>query len=171
MKTPLSLLALLMVGSSAMASDHLTVNMTHLESGQPAGTVTITKSPHGAVFTPDLQGLPSGQHGFHVHQVGACGPKQVNGQLVLGGAAGSHYDPTNSGQHGLPWTHTNHRGDLPALYVDANGEANSPVLAPRLTLAELQGRSLMIHLHGDNYSDVPKPLGGGGARIACGVIN
>ena len=28
----------------------------------------------------------------------------------------------------------------------------------------------MIHEGGDNYSDTPKPLGGGGARMACGVI-
>jgi superoxide dismutase, Cu-Zn family len=28
----------------------------------------------------------------------------------------------------------------------------------------------MIHSGGDNYSDAPAPLGGGGARIACGVI-
>ena len=28
----------------------------------------------------------------------------------------------------------------------------------------------MIHAGGDNYSDQPKPNGGGGARIACGVI-
>jgi Cu-Zn family superoxide dismutase len=28
----------------------------------------------------------------------------------------------------------------------------------------------MIHAGSDNYSDSPKPLGGGGARIACGVI-
>jgi Cu-Zn family superoxide dismutase len=28
----------------------------------------------------------------------------------------------------------------------------------------------MIHEGGDNYSDKPKPLGGGGARIACGVV-
>jgi Cu/Zn superoxide dismutase len=28
----------------------------------------------------------------------------------------------------------------------------------------------MQHPNGDNYSDTPKPLGGGGARIACGVI-
>lgn len=171
MKTPLSLMALLLVGSSAIADEQLTVSITHLETGQAAGTVIITKSAHGAVFTPTLQGLPSGQHGFHVHQIGACGPKQMDGKLVLGGAAGGHYDPANSGKHGLPWTHVNHRGDLPALYVDANGLARSPVLAPRLTLAELRGKSLMVHLHGDNYSDMPKPLGGGGPRIACGVIN
>lgn len=28
----------------------------------------------------------------------------------------------------------------------------------------------MIHAGSDNYSDDPKPLGGGGDRIACGVI-
>ena len=28
----------------------------------------------------------------------------------------------------------------------------------------------MIHAGGDNYSDEPQPLGGGGGRIACGVI-
>ena len=30
--------------------------------------------------------------------------------------------------------------------------------------------ALMIHVGGDNMSDQPKPLGGGGARYACGVI-
>ena len=42
--------------------------------------------------------------------------------------------------------------------------------APALTLADVEGRTLMIHENGDNYSNEPKPLGGGGARIACGVI-
>jgi superoxide dismutase, Cu-Zn family len=28
----------------------------------------------------------------------------------------------------------------------------------------------MIHAGGDNYADAPKPLGGGGARVACGVV-
>jgi Cu-Zn family superoxide dismutase len=28
----------------------------------------------------------------------------------------------------------------------------------------------MIHAGGDNYSDHPEKLGGGGARIACGVV-
>jgi Cu-Zn family superoxide dismutase len=45
-----------------------------------------------------------------------------------------------------------------------------PVLAPRLKVADIKGRSLMIHAGGDNYSDLPVKLGGGGARIACGVI-
>jgi Cu/Zn superoxide dismutase len=37
-------------------------------------------------------------------------------------------------------------------------------------VAEIRGRSIMVHTGGDNYSDTPAPLGGGGARIACGVI-
>ena len=37
-------------------------------------------------------------------------------------------------------------------------------------LGQLAGKALMIHAGGDNYSDEPKPLGGGGARVACGVI-
>jgi Cu-Zn family superoxide dismutase len=28
----------------------------------------------------------------------------------------------------------------------------------------------MIHEGGDNYRDTPEPLGGGGGRIACGVV-
>jgi Cu-Zn family superoxide dismutase len=28
----------------------------------------------------------------------------------------------------------------------------------------------MVHAGGDNHSDHPQPLGGGGGRIACGVI-
>jgi Cu-Zn family superoxide dismutase len=28
----------------------------------------------------------------------------------------------------------------------------------------------MVHAGGDNHDDHPMPLGGGGARFACGVI-
>ena len=84
-------------------------------------------------------------------------------------AAGGHNDPAGAKRHGAPWG-DGHQGDLPALNVDATGNANLPVLAPRVKMADLKGRSLMIHAGGDNYADLPDPLGGGGARIACGVI-
>jgi len=54
--------------------------------------------------------------------------------------------------------------------VDAKGNANVKLKAPGLKLADVRGRVLMIHEEGDNSNDTPKPLGGGGARIACGVI-
>jgi Cu-Zn family superoxide dismutase len=56
------------------------------------------------------------------------------------------------------------------LVVDKDGTANLPVLAPRLKVSNLDGRSVMVHAGGDNYADQPAPLGGGGGRIACGVI-
>ena len=64
-----------------------------------------------------------------------------------------------------------HLGDLPVLQVAANGTATETLTAPRITdVGALRGKALMIHAGGDNYSDQPAPLGGGGARIACGVL-
>jgi Cu-Zn family superoxide dismutase len=108
-------------------------------------------------------------HGFHVHEHAQCGPADKDGKMTAGHAAGSHFDPGKTGKHLGPYG-DGHLGDLPPLYVDANGTATLPVLAPRLKLADLKGRSLMIHAGGDNYSDQPAALGGGGARIACGVV-
>ena len=51
----------------------------------------------------------------------------------------------------------------------SDGESKT-VVAPRLKVSDLAGHALVIHAGGDNYSDQPAPLGGGGARIACGVI-
>lgn len=138
-------------------------------TGASLGTVTISSTPYGVVFTPSLAGLEPGVHGFHVHEKGSCAPEKKDGKMVPALAAGGHYDPENTKQHGLPWG-GGHRGDLPALVVDAKGNASQPVLAPRLKLAELKGKSLMIHAGGDNHADHPQPLGGGGARMACAVI-
>ena len=64
-----------------------------------------------------------------------------------------------------------HTGDLPVLVVNNDGKATEAVVAPRLKkLDDVKGKALMIHVGGDNMSDQPKPLGGGGARYACGVI-
>jgi Cu-Zn family superoxide dismutase len=78
-------------------------------------------------------------------------------------AAAGHYDPANTGKHLGPHGE-GHKGDLPVLTVDADGRATTDVVAP-----DVKGHSIMIHAGGDSYSDQPAPLGGGGARIACGV--
>ena len=54
--------------------------------------------------------------------------------------------------------------------IEPHGRATL-TLAPRFKLSELKGHALVIHAGGDNYSDTPEKLGGGGARIACGVIS
>lgn len=122
----------------------------------------------GVRFQPALHDLPPGTHGFHVHEKPSCEPGEKDGQKVAALAAGSHYDPEKTGHHEGPEGH-GHLGDLPTLMVDDYGNAVTPVEAPRLSLSELRGHSLVIHAGADNYSDNP-PLGGGGARIACGII-
>lgn len=90
--------------------------------------------------------------------------------MVPAQAAGGHYDPEGSKHHMGPEGH-GHMGDLPLLKANADGKVSETVVAPRLkSLDEIKGRALMVHIGGDNYADQPKPLGGGGARIVCGVI-
>nr|WP_298139827.1 superoxide dismutase [Cu-Zn] SodC [uncultured Pseudomonas sp.] len=138
--------------------------------GSSVGNVEIDKTPYGLVFTPHLQGLEPGIHGFHLHAKGNCAPAEKDGKTIAAGAAGGHWDPQNTGKHDMPWG-DGHLGDLPALLVDAEGNANQPVLAPRLkSLDDLKGLAIMVHQGGDNHADHPAPLGGGGARVACGVI-
>ncbi|MGH7988237.1 MAG: superoxide dismutase [Cu-Zn] SodC [Candidatus Binataceae bacterium] len=148
-----------------------TVNSINVKGVGPAiGTVTFEDTKWGLLVEPDLSSLPPGIHGFHIHQKGACGPAENQGKMTAGLAAGGHYDPQHTGKHLGPYNNRGHEGDLPPLLVNAAGEATLPVLAPRLTVKDVRGHSIVIHAGGDNYSDRPQPLGGGGARIACGVI-
>ena len=63
-----------------------------------------------------------------------------------------------------------HKGDLPLITVDDAGKSKQTLLAPNLKLADLANRSVIVHAGGDNYADQPQPLGGGGRRIACGIV-
>jgi Cu-Zn family superoxide dismutase len=139
--------------------------------GAAVGVVTLSDGPAGAVVSVDLHGLPPGQHGFHIHMNADCGPGPVNGQPgAPAGAAGGHFDPGHTGMHMGP-AGQGHMGDLPYLTVAPDGTDHETLTAPRWTdVSGLKGHALVIHAGGDNYSDQPKPLGGGGARIACGVV-
>jgi len=137
--------------------------------GKEIGTISASDSKYGLMLTPQLSELAPGLHGFHIHDKPDCSHIMKEGKAVPALAAGGHYDPAATGKHEGPYGN-GHLGDLPPLYVSADGKATLPVLAPRLKVADINGRSLMIHAGGDNYSDTPAPLGGGGARVACGVV-
>lgn len=166
----LSLCGVAQAESGQQAALTIQMNMVDEKGGGTSiGQVSVSETRYGIVFKPSLAGMPPGIHGFHVHENPSCDPKDQNGKMVAALAAGGHYDPAGTKRHGLPWG-DGHLGDLPALFVDTSGNATNPVLAPRLKISDLKGRSLMVHAGGDNHADHPAPLGGGGARIACGVI-
>jgi Cu-Zn family superoxide dismutase len=139
--------------------------------GSEIGTLALSDSRGGLRIVPKLAGLPPGAHGFHVHEIANCGPAMKDGKMQAGLAAGGHYDPHATGRHVGPTGDAGHRGDLPVLNVAADGTATEMVHALRLSVHEVRGRAIVIHEGGDNFSDQPKPLGGGGGRIACGVVS
>lgn len=163
--------AMVMAAGTALgASKHVTMRLVNANGvGDIIGLIEFQDTAKGLKIIPNLRGLTEGQHGTHVHQNPDCGPAEKDGKMVPGLAAGGHFDPENTGSHQGPQGE-GHLGDLPVLYVDANGEATRSSWAPRLTTGDLRGRAIVIHSGGDNYADLPKKLGGGGSRVACGVV-
>ena len=136
--------------------------------GAEIGYIQLQDSPAGLVLLTNLTNLPAGPHGFHIHEKGSCEPAEKDGKMGAALAAGSHFNPLKVQNHGTPLS--GHMGDLPLLNVSQDGTAKVSLIAPRLKISDIEGLAIMVHAGGDNYSDDPKPLGGGGDRIACGVI-
>lgn len=170
-KTLLFVLSILLFSGVVFAEDVVVkVSLVSEQGvGKEIGTITASDSKFGLILTPQLSDMAPDLHGFHVHDKPDCSHAMKDGKAVPALAAGGHYDPANTGKHEGPYGN-GHLGDLPAFYVSADGKATLTVLAPRLKVTDIKGRSLMIHAGGDNYSDTPAPLGGGGARAACGVV-
>ena len=167
--------AFLLASAAPALAAKLTVPMamaTATGKGAEVGTVTLSDTKGGVSIKLDLHGLPPGEHGFHVHQNPSCEPATAaDGKVTPAGGAGAHLDPAKTAMHMGP-SGEGHLGDLPKVTVGADGTAKATLAAPRIkSVAELRGHALMIHAGGDNYSDQPAPLGGGGARLACGVAS
>jgi Cu-Zn family superoxide dismutase len=163
---------LLLGGSAAKAAKSVKVTMNTVTAdgvGKSIGTITVKEGKDGVTVEPKLKGLAPGEHGFHIHEKPSCDPADKDGKKTAAQSAGGHFDPETTKAHKGPGG-GGHKGDLPKLVVSDKGEAKDKMEVKGLTLADFQGKSLMIHEGGDNYSDTPKPLGGGGARIACGVV-
>ena len=151
--------------TTTIFAQNITIKMyktSKKNQGVAIGVVRAKDTPSGLLLMPHLKNLSPGLHGFHIHQGHSC--------KNAGMAAGGHLDPKKTHKHLGPYRQ-GHLGDLPVLLVNKHGVALKPVIAPRLTVADIKGRTLMIHAGGDNYKDTPKKLGGGGKRVACGVIN
>lgn len=144
------------------------------DSEELAGMVRVTQRATGVVIKPALRGLKPGLHGLHLHENASCqsGQSEPNDTASASSEpakeAGEHWDPGITGNHAGPWRH-GHRGDLPNLYVNPDGEAITPVYAPRVSSGDFDNRALVLHSQRDNYSDEPDSSGGSGDTVACGV--
>ena len=168
----LTFCCLLLLLATAARAETLSATMylaTDKGPGAEIGAVTFADGADGLLVTTNLKGLPPGKHGFHVHEKPDCGAVEKDGKIGHALAAGGHYDPDKTGKHLGP-EGGGHKGDLPVLTVAADGTDKETLKIKGIKAAEFKNRALMIHAGGDNYSDAPAPLGGGGARIACGII-
>lgn len=110
----------------------------------------------GILVSVEIYGMPttnpSGFHGMHIHEFGDC--------TIPFDKTGNHYNPTNS-------PHPNHIGDLPPL-LNNSGYAYTTFYDTRFTIADLLGKSLIIHSNRDDFTS--QPSGDSGVKIGCGVI-
>ncbi|MFD4292163.1 superoxide dismutase family protein [Rhodococcus sp. NPDC058505] len=138
--------------------------------GKAAGTATFVGSGENVVVTVAANGLEPGFHGLHIHSVGSC-----EGDFV---SAGGHLQVEGHG--GNPAS-----GDLPSLFVRADGTANLTTTTDAFTIEDLQnhgeGTAIVVHAGADNFANIPTryapapdqatlDTGDAGARVACGVI-
>ena len=135
--------------------------------GDVIGSAEFVEDGVGVVHVNvHVKGLSTGEHGIHIHAVGACAPTFA--------AAGGHHNPLGH-QHGLDNPLGAHAGDLESLTVNASGvgHLNSKTELATLstgptTIFDADGSALIIHANPDDQ--VTDPTGNSGARIACGVI-
>jgi len=157
-------LGLILAPGAAPAQD---MTASFLDSqGQEAGSAALTATPGGVLIEVEATGLPASSWvGFHIHETGTC-DHQTGHE-----SAGGHFNPADT-PHGLLTEGGPHAGDMPNIWVDAEGTARAQVFNPLVTLAEgdtaIRGRALMIHAGPDDYQS--QPSGDAGDRLACAVI-
>lgn len=135
--------------------------------GQVVGNATFTPVSKGVKVSVQVNNLNPGWHGIHIHEFGQCTPPDFK-------SAGDHFNPLGK-KHGLRNSGGPHVGDLPNLWVNADGHgsltavAHDAVFGDQLTSLFLgSGTSLVIHAKEDDEKS--QPSGKAGGRIACGAI-
>ena len=157
--------------------------VAELRSATGASLGSVTFLGHGVHATSvrveldlpaDAPGLGD-FHGLHVHATGVCDAPFTS--------AGGHWD---AGGH----THGAHLGDLPSVLVGPDGHAELTFATPRVEVADLVGRAVILHAGRDNFNNVPlganadqytansaaaetltAGTGNAGGRYGCGVID
>ena len=164
-------LALALTACASMTQPATTRNTASAElknaGGQTVGTATFTEVPNALRILVEVKGLPPGEKGVHLHEVGKCEGPQFT-------SAGAHFNPEKK-QHGALNPQGAHAGDLPNIVIDGAGNGRLETTTTRVTLGDgptslfdADGSAMVIHAGPDDFKT--DPTGNSGARIACGVI-
>jgi Cu-Zn family superoxide dismutase len=128
------------------------------------GTVEFKEVPDGVEVTANLEGLKTGDHGFHIHEKGDCSAPDA-------ASAGGHFNPSKH-KHGAPDAEEHHEGDLGNLTADKDGKATKTFTMKGITLGDgetsIVGKGFIVHEKADDMKT--QPTGNAGGRVACGVI-
>ena len=129
-----------------------------VEAPQLSGYVQFYQESGYVLIEARISGLPkeseTGFFGFHIHQGDNCSGTDFSG-------TGSHYNPADQ-------AHPKHAGDLPPLLA-CQGNAYLAVRTDRFSVADIIGRTVVIHSDPDDFRS--QPAGNAGKKIACGVIH
>ena len=137
--------------------------LTPTEGNEVKGIVTFTQTDAGIRVVADIEGLSSGEHGFHIHEWGDISKSD-------GTSAGGHFNPEGQ-EHAGPHDAVRHAGDLGNITADENGKAHYDDVDNLLTFSgknDIIGRSIIVHVNADDL--VSQPTGDAGGRVAQGVI-
>jgi Cu-Zn family superoxide dismutase len=128
------------------------------------GTATLTETADGVKVRVELDNVPPGEHGAHVHEKGDCSAPD-------GSSAGGHFNPA-SHPHALPENTPRHLGDLGNVSVSGDGKGTIDIVATGANLKEgdpnsFLGKAIIVH---EKKDDGGQPTGNAGGRIGCAVI-
>ena len=198
LRRPLWALSALGVGSAlafapgAIAQDDVATPADYAEEGSVSAIIMDAEGNEigAAVFIPieggthvevEVQGLPEGDHGIHIHQQGDCDP---SGDEPFS-SAGDHFNPANTHHGGpmignaeaTPEAEQSHAGDLGNITIGSDGggsltmDTNAFLLEAGAanSLRDDDGSAIVIHADPDDL--MTDPSGNSGTRIACGVLN
>ena len=158
--------ASILLGVAAQAQDRPKATTVILMNGvgKEVGGAVLVEAPKGVLLRVWAKGLTPGWHGLHFHEKGDCSKADFT-------SAGAHTHGVAKAVHGLLNPAANETGDLPSLFIGANGTGMGEFYTSLTTMAELRdadGSALVVHANGDDH--MTQPIGGAGARIACAVI-
>lgn len=150
------------------------VRPTSAPGSDVQGVVRFHEMDGGLMVMVSLSGLPPGPHAVHIHENAACGDgdSDDDGMMEPGGAAGGHWDPLMTMDHGAASEDLDdkHVGDLGNVTVGADGTVETSMTIETFPVDDydVAGHALMVHAGRDDLES--DPGGNAGTRVGCGVI-